>query len=46
MRYGLEAPRHDLFENIGVLQHSIGGINGDRWVARPICEFGTSPAGP
>jgi hypothetical protein len=40
----LEAPRRGLFENTGVLQHSIGGINGDRWIARSISELSTSPA--
>ena len=35
MHYYLEAPRYGLFENIGVFQHSIGGINGNRLIARP-----------
>jgi hypothetical protein len=45
MHYDLKAPRHGLFENIGVSQHSIGGIDGDTWMARHIRELGTSPAG-
>jgi hypothetical protein len=35
MHYDLEAPRYGLFENIGVFLRSIGGINGDRWIASP-----------
>ena len=43
--YDLEAPCCGLFEIIGVFQHSIGGTNGYRWIARPICQLSISPIG-